>query len=183
MEENRLDCIGIAEYRSVAAGIAAADEMLKASSVKLIYAVVLCPGKYVVMISGNIGAVTEAIRSGERGREEFFIDSCVLADIDEKVLEALSGTVGECRKNTIGILETLDATSALRAANRIVKAVDVDLYEIRLSRGMGGKCYVFICGDISSVTEGIAIGKEEAGQSGALIAGEVIPNASQELFM
>ncbi len=56
--------IGLLEIKNITKGILVADAMLKAANVELILAQPLCPGKYVVMVSGDVGAVQSAVRSG-----------------------------------------------------------------------------------------------------------------------
>ena len=45
--------IGMVEYKTVASGVVAADAMVKTSEVDIIEAQTVCPGKYIVIISGD----------------------------------------------------------------------------------------------------------------------------------
>lgn len=58
--------IGLLELKSIPAGVRSADEMLKAADVELLVATAICPGKYMIMISGQVGAVKSSV---ERGRQ------------------------------------------------------------------------------------------------------------------
>ena len=49
--------IGMVEYKTVSAGVVAADAMVKTSDVKIIEAQTVCPGKYIVIITGDLSAV------------------------------------------------------------------------------------------------------------------------------
>ena len=53
--------LGFIEYRSIAKGLEATDVMLKGGKVELIQATVMCPGKFVALISGDLSAVKEAV--------------------------------------------------------------------------------------------------------------------------
>ena len=44
--------IGMVEYKTVSAGITAADAMVKTSEVSIIEAQTVCPGKYIAIITG-----------------------------------------------------------------------------------------------------------------------------------
>ena len=46
--------IGMVEYKTVSAGVVAADAMVKTSDVKIIEAQTVCPGKYIVIITGDL---------------------------------------------------------------------------------------------------------------------------------
>ena len=53
--------IGMVEYKTVASGVVAADAMVKTSEVDIIEAQTVCPGKYIVIISGDLSAVRAAV--------------------------------------------------------------------------------------------------------------------------
>jgi len=179
----KIDCIGLIEYRSVAKGLAAADLMLKSSGVELIFSAVLCPGKYVAMVAGDISSVQEAERTVHRNDGEFILSSVVITDVNEQVFAALSGTGHFGKLDTLGVLETMDAISAVAAADKIAKSAHVDLMEIRLARGMGGKGFVFFNGELANVKEGMSAGMKEIAESGTLIAWSIIPNARTEILL
>ena len=53
--------IAMLEYTTVAAGMRAADEMVKTAEVELVDAQVVCPGKYISLIRGDLSAVKAAM--------------------------------------------------------------------------------------------------------------------------
>ena len=53
--------IGMVEYKTTSAGVVAADSMVKTSEVSIIEAQTVCPGKYIVIITGDLSAVTSAV--------------------------------------------------------------------------------------------------------------------------
>ena len=57
--------IGMAEYQTVSAGIKAADLMIKTADVEVIEAQVVCPGKYIIILSGDLSAVKAAVDAAE----------------------------------------------------------------------------------------------------------------------
>jgi len=81
------------------------------------------------------------------------------------------------------VLETVDAVSAVAAADKIAKSARVDLMEIRLARGMGGKAFVFFNGELANVEEGMRAGINEIAPNGTLIATSIIPNARTEILL
>ena len=179
----KIDCIGSFEYRSVAKGLAAADKMLKSSNVDLIFSAVLCPGKYLAMVAGDISSVQEAERTLHNGEEEFILSSVVLTDVHPQVFPALTGTSRFSKLDSLGVLETMDTISAVQAADKIAKSAKVDLLEIRLARGMGGKGVVFFSGELANVEEGMKNGQAAIAGSGALIAYSIISNARPEILL
>ena len=53
--------IGIIEYVTVSLGVTACDTMVKTADVDIIEAQVVCPGKYIAIISGELSAVRAAV--------------------------------------------------------------------------------------------------------------------------
>ena len=60
--------IGLVELKSIPVGVQTADEMLKAANVDLLVATAICPGKYIIIISGQVGAVKSSMETGKIGR-------------------------------------------------------------------------------------------------------------------
>ena len=52
--------LGMIEFKTVSAGVTAADAMVKTASVELVEAQTVCPGKYIALIKGNLSAVDAA---------------------------------------------------------------------------------------------------------------------------
>lgn len=56
--------IGILELTSIAKGMEAGDAMLKSANVNLLVSKTICPGKFLLMLGGDVGAVQQAIATG-----------------------------------------------------------------------------------------------------------------------
>ena len=64
--------------------------MLKSANVELLVSKTLCPGKFLLMLGGDVGAVQQAINSG-RPLLVKLVDSLVLPNIHPSLLSAISG--------------------------------------------------------------------------------------------
>ena len=53
--------IGMIEFKTTATGVTAADAMVKTSDVEIVEAQTVCPGKYIVIITGDLSAVKAAV--------------------------------------------------------------------------------------------------------------------------
>lgn len=91
-------------------------------------------------------------------------------DIDPKQLRA------------IGIVETFSAASIIEVADAAVKSANVTLLRIHLAMALGGKGFVLMAGDVSSVQAAVAAGAKVAGEDGMLVGKGVIAAPSPELF-
>jgi len=48
-----INSLGLIELRSISRGIKTTDEMLKSADVEIIMSSSICPGKYVILVSGK----------------------------------------------------------------------------------------------------------------------------------
>ncbi|WP_026487277.1 BMC domain-containing protein [Caldanaerobius polysaccharolyticus] len=174
--------IGLVEYKSVATGITAADQMVKVADVEIIEAQTVCPGKYIVMICGKLSAVIAAVEKGEREFSEDVIDSFVLGNPHEAIFKALNGTSEINDVEALGIIETFSVASIIVAADAAAKAAKVNLIEIRVARGMCGKSYLLLTGELAAVQAAIDAGYKKASESGMLLNKTVIPNPDKKIW-
>lgn len=174
--------IGLIELKSIPIGMLTADEMLKAADIELILATPICPGKYVIIISGNVGAVKSAVEAGKNVAGIFLVESYIITNVHEKVLPALSGLSEPTHLQSIGAIETMSAISSIKAGDAAVKASNVELIEIRIARGLGGKSFMVLTGDVSSVKTAIEACKNELMQSGDLVSAAVIASPHKDIF-
>ena len=56
--------IGMVELNSIARGIETCDYMVKAATVELLRSSTVCPGKYLILISGETGDVKDSMTEG-----------------------------------------------------------------------------------------------------------------------
>lgn len=161
--------IGLLEIKNVIRGVQVADTMLKAANVELVLAQPFCPGKYIVMVSGDVGAVQSAVRAGKGLGSDSVVDEFVLPNIHQSIFPALSGCTEVKELKALGMIESFSIASGITAADAAVKAAAVQLIEIRLARGMGGKAVVLFTGDVGAVTAAVRAGTQAIADSGFLV--------------
>ena len=168
--------IGLLELKNMTKGILAADAMLKAANVEMIMAQPMCPGKYVVMVAGDVGAVQSAVISGRTAAgSDNVVDEFMLPNLHASVFPALTGCTAVHEIKSLGVIESYSVASAIVAADTAVKASNVELIEVRLARGMGGKAMVTLTGDVGAVTAAVRAGSEAIKASGFLVDQLVLP--------
>ena len=62
MNEN---VIGALELNSIAVGIEALDSMVKTAPVRILKAEIICPGKYVILVTGDVASVDASLSAGK----------------------------------------------------------------------------------------------------------------------
>ena len=108
--------IGMVEFNSIAKGIYAADQMAKISEVEFAAATSTCPGKYIAIVHGDVAAVEDSVRIGERMAGEFFIDSIIIPNVDPGVFPAITGATMPERVQAVGIMESFSLATMMRSS-------------------------------------------------------------------
>jgi microcompartment protein CcmL/EutN len=170
------------EFRSIAAGIDGADQMLKAAMVEPLFFKTICPGKFVAAVTGAMAAVADAIRAGREQHPETVVDWFVLSNIHPDVVRALVGSCAPAGRNALGIIETFSAVSIVLAADAAVKAANVQLVDVRIALGLGGKGYALLSGDVAACEAAVAAGSALAAEHGLLVSRMVIANPAESLL-
>lgn len=177
-----LYAVGIVEIRSIAKGIEACDDALKTANIRLVSAHPSCPGKYEIVMTGNLSDVQMSLDKIKETYSQYVIDAVLLGRIDETVVRALMGSQEGKAEGALGVVETFSAASAIKAADTAVKTAKVEIYDLRVSRGMGGKGMVLITGEVSDVTASVEAGAQYAKDQGLFVSSTVMAAPHQEIW-
>ncbi len=173
--------IGMAEFKTVSAGITAADAMVKTSDVDVIEAETVCPGKYIVIITGELSAVNASVETARTLHGLHLIDSFVLGNPAEEIFPAIYGATHVEIVQSLGIIETYDAAAIIVAADEAAKTAEVSLVEIRLARGMCGKSYLLLTGEVAAVEAAIERAREAVRPRGMFLDSSVIARPDKKI--
>jgi microcompartment protein CcmL/EutN len=172
--------LGALEFSSIAIGILALDEMIKIAPITIVEARTMCPGKYLVVFSGDVAAVEYSFHKGFETGRELIVDSLLLPMIHPDVMMALGKIVITDEWDAIGIIETLSVVSAIEAADKAAKVGRVKIIEVRLAIGFGGKSYVKLLGSLDAVQAAMEAGTAKARSKGLLCMSTLIPQPHNE---
>ena len=173
--------IAAIETSSIAQGIVTADAMVKTADVELIEIGTLSPGRYWILIGGDVASVRAAYKRGLEIAADALLDSLFIPQLHDGVFPALRGTVPASEDDAVGVIETLSAASAILAADIAVKNADITLRDLRLANGIGGKGVVTFSGTVSAVQSGVEAGRADAQKRGLLARAVVIPRIDPRL--
>jgi len=176
-----LHAIGLVEFNSIARGIEAADAMVKTAMVDLVIANPVCPGKYIVLVSGDVAAAQSAVKAGVKTAGQSVVDEFMLPNVHPSVFPAITATSEVAEVQALGVIEAFTVASLIVAADTCAKAAEVELIEIRLGSGIGGKSFVTLTGDVAAVKAAIEAGSEKVAESGLLVEKVVIASPSKLL--
>ena len=145
-----MKAIGMVEYKTVSSGIKAADLIVKTAEVELLEAQTVCPGKFIILFTGDLSAIRVSVDAAVKTYPESLIDSFVLGNPHESLYRALHCTA------------------------------EVNVFEVRLCRGMCGKSYVLLTGSVAAVTEAVESSVAHLKEEGTMLDYAVIPSPSKD---
>lgn len=172
--------IGLFEFDSVAAGIAAADAMVKRAPIGDLVTGYVQPGRYLVLVAGDVASVEESMEAGRETSAGSLIAEIVLHDVHQGVAAALRGKRIPGPVEALGVIETGSVAPLLAAADAGLKGAAVDLLEVNVADGLGGKAYLLFGGAVSDVEAAVSIGTSRVDVS-ELVGAVVIPQLHEEL--
>jgi microcompartment protein CcmL/EutN len=164
--------LALLEFYSIAAGIEAGDAMVKRAPVERIRAGTIQPGYFLVLVTGEVADVTEAVDAGLATGGEHLRDQLLLPNVHPGVVAALHGTRAPSGADAgafhaLGIVETESVSAAILAADAGLKGAEVALNQLRLGDGLGGKGLALFSGLVTNVEAAVAIG-------GDLVSAQVV---------
>lgn len=143
--------IALIETTSIARGVRCLDAMVKRAPVTVVMARPVCPGRYIILVDGEVAAVEEAFDTGREVAGETLVDSLRLANPHPSLPETLRHSIKPAALSPVGVVETTAVASAILAADAGMKAAPVELIVVRLAVGMAGKSFVVFSGALPDV--------------------------------
>jgi microcompartment protein CcmL/EutN len=132
------------------------------------------------------GPVQDVRASASRGAQIAggdLVDQLVIPQIHEQVVPMLRRKGGRINGelDAIGVVETNTVASTVSAADIALKTATVDLVDLRIANGLGGKSFFTVTGEVSDVRSSVAAGARMAQERGLLTREVVIPQPHPEL--
>lgn len=173
--------LGMLELSSIGKGIETADIMIKVSSIEIMFAKHVCIGKFLILISGDIGAVNESMAIGIENGKSKVVDSFIIPKIHEDILFGLRKRYQYDKVSALGTMELSSVSSGIMCLDIVLKSGFVKLIKLVIANSIGGKCYFLVTGDVSSVSEALNAG-ETGINSTKIISKIIIPAPEEELI-
>lgn len=168
--------IALLEVSSVAVGIEVTDAILWESEIELLFATHVQPGKYVTLFTGSVEDLRSALRRGAEIARGDLVDQLLIPQVHPGVCEALrreDEPISQGELDALGVIETTTVASCIVAADLALKEAEVELLELRIANGLGGKSYVTMMGEVSDVRSSVQAGARSA-ETAARLARQVV---------
>jgi microcompartment protein CcmL/EutN len=184
--------LAMLEISDLPAGFAALDALAKEAPVVVIAAGTIQQGHYLVAFAGDVEPVELSFARAVGRAAGALVDAVLLPYAERRILPALRdgtvlyvGGVGGIEAppgDALGVLQTATSPTLLRALDAALKGAEVELVELRIAEGLGGRALATLWGKqhdveaaVELATEAFARGHRE-GCSTAVIA-----NADREV--
>ena len=121
------------------------------SPVELLHAGTVQPGKYLILIGGGTAEVEESYREGMQAAPAEILDEVFLPQVHPRVVDALDGERRFKNYESLVVLETSTIASIIRATDAAAKGALVEVGELRIGNGLGGRGLAMLTGDRTDV--------------------------------
>jgi microcompartment protein CcmL/EutN len=172
----------VLEFNSVAGGIYISDLLVKQAEVKILDSRTVCPGKYMVTLTGDVDALKsslEAARESDLG--ETITEQYLFPNVHAGVLAAIHEVPDYAALRSIGVIETYGIPACVRAADAGAKAAAVEVVEMRLADAQGGKCVVAFSGEQHDIEVSLGAGSAVAEEMKGLIKAIIVERPHESL--
>jgi microcompartment protein CcmL/EutN len=176
----KLPAIALIELSSIAAGAYAADRMVKRSPVELLHTGTVQPGKYLILIGGGTAEVEESYREGMQAAEAAIIDDVFLPQVHPRVVDALEGARTFNNYESMVVLETSTITAIVRATDAAAKGALVEVAELRIGSGLGGRGFAILTGARTDVEAAADIATKSLAGRNVTLCHSIISNVHDQ---
>jgi microcompartment protein CcmL/EutN len=178
-KEVQEQALALLEFNSIAIGIQAGDAMVKRAPVATIQSGTVQPGNYLVMVTGLVAPVEEAVDAGQEVGAVALLDTVLLPNVHPGVVAGIGGGRELEADDSLGVVETHTVAAAIQAADAGLKGAEVTLWQLRLADGLGGKGIVFFAGLVADVEAAVEIAVSYV--SDQLVRQVIIPQLHDEM--
>ena len=174
--------LALIEFSSIATGIKAADAMVKRAPIDVIKSGTVQPGKYLVLIGGEVADVEESLEEGRDVGRTCLLDFVLLPHVHPEVVESIGGGRVPDPNDSLGVIETTTVAASIHAADAGIKGAQVRLVEVRLADGLGGKGIVLFSGMVADIEAAVEIGVAVLETPDLLVRQVVIPQLHPDMW-
>jgi bacterial microcompartment shell protein len=172
--------IALIELSGIAAGAFAADKMVKRAPVELLHAGTVHSGKFLILIGGGTAEVEESYREGMRAAPSDILDEVFLPSVHSQVVMALRGERSFGSRASLVVLETSTVAAIVRATDAAAKGAKIEVAELRLANGLGGRGVAILTGELSDVEAAADIASTSLAGRNVTLCHSIVSNVHEQ---
>lgn len=176
-----VDVIGVLEFSSIAEGFRTLDTVVKESPVTILKAEIINPGKYLIMLTGDVASVETAMDAGVNTAGESLIDHILLTNLDKQIIPVIKSCRAPEEWDAIGLLETNSVAASVEAADICVKEANIHIIGIVTGNEAGGKALLKISGAIGDINTAMSSAAAVVSEKGQLCRDVIIPGPHSDI--
>ena len=163
----------------------ALDALAKEAEVHIIGRGTIQPGRFAILFSGEVEAVERSHRKAEPLCHASLCDAVLLPHAEERLVPAI--VEGAMRwpapGDTLGVFQLSYAPTLLRAMDAALKEAYVELVQLRLGDGLGGRAFALLWGETHDVEAALEYAEAVAfGGCADGLSTSIIRNADSEVI-
>lgn len=173
--------LALVEVGSLARAYTVLDAAVKRAPVQVLCFDLVSPGKTLLVFAGGEAEVEESHGAARNAAAEHLLDHLILPGVHPSVVRALRGGQTSNALESVVVVETATAASAVRAADAALKAAAVHLVSLRLALHLGGKGLLVLTGPLPDAQAALEAASEAAGPDRVLTT-ELIAQPHPEIL-
>lgn len=174
--------LGLIEFSKIPTGYYFLDKIAKGNNIDILYSATVCPGKFIALFKGDIASVNRAVEDVQ-GESDSLIDSFILGNPSEELYSCIMGVFSPLEKGkAIGISESFSVAAIIEAADIAIKSAEIKLCQLRLAKGMCGKSFFVLMGDVSAVKAALDSGDRFLKEKAMYIDSALISNPDENIL-
>lgn len=182
--------LALLEIAEVPVGLRALDALVKEAFVEIAARGTVQCGRYLIAFAGQVEPVEMSFGRALEIAGGKLCDSVLLPDAEPRLLPAFRNGVVRwpAPGDALGVVQSETCPTLLNAIDLALKGAQVDLVELRLADGLGGKALATLWGDVHDVEAAIEIAEAANARQLSFSPGVrdalntvVIPNADDEV--
>lgn len=147
--------IGILEFMNIAQAYDTLDKILKTYHLTVLKAQKICPGRFLILLSGNTADVLTMVKEYKNPKSKEDIKQNIKVSystgLSPATLDAIVKTKHQVSICNLAIIEIRHAVDAFFITDTIVKSFAVDILKLDLSLGLFGKALLYLNGSFSDL--------------------------------
>ena len=176
--------IAAVELRSVPAGLAVLDALVKEAVVRIRHAGDIDPGRWLILFDGPLADIEVALERAIAVGGDDLLESLLLPAAHASLRAALGGEIVAtsgiaAQEGSLGALECHTVLATIAAADRALKAADVTLLRLRLATHIAGTGHAVVVGDHDAVDAALSAARSDA-EVGVEVRTRLIARAAHE---
>lgn len=154
--------LALLELEGTPSGFAALDALAKEAPVTVIAAGTVQCGHFLIAFAGEVEPVEMSFERAMRVGAHGMIDSVLLPHAEPRILPALQDAKRHfpAAGDSLGVVQTATSPTLLRAVDAALKGALVELVELRLAEGLGGRGLAHLWGEQHDVQAAIDLATE-----------------------